>query len=145
MSGWGKDDRFLDLPVRNWTAHQKDRENIAKMVRCCKESNPLSRTLVFEYPPNGTLYEHLHVREGRKISYLRRLKIVLIITHVLRQFHTEPQPPFAVAALMSSSVYLTEDLAPKIIDFERCRVLIAKPFLRSGVVVNDRPLNCLQI
>ncbi|KAM0857088.1 hypothetical protein ACQ4PT_048706 [Festuca glaucescens] len=33
----------------------------------------------------------------------------------------------------------------KIIDFERCRVLVAKLILCSGVVVNDGPLNCLQI
>jgi hypothetical protein len=35
-------------------------ENVAKMVRYCKESEPFSRMLVFQYPPNGTLYEHLH-------------------------------------------------------------------------------------
>lgn len=35
-------------------------ENVAKMVGYCKESDPFSRMLVFQYPPNGTLYEHLH-------------------------------------------------------------------------------------
>lgn len=35
-------------------------ENAAKMVGYCKSSDPFSRMVVFEYPPNGTLYEHLH-------------------------------------------------------------------------------------
>ena len=37
-----------------------DHENVAKMVGYCKDSDPFLRMLVFEYPPNGTLYEHLH-------------------------------------------------------------------------------------
>lgn len=35
-------------------------ENVAKMVGYCNESDPFSRMLVFRYPANGTLYEHLH-------------------------------------------------------------------------------------
>jgi hypothetical protein len=41
-----------------------DHENVAKMVGYCKESDPFSRMLVFEYPANGTLYEHLHGKLG---------------------------------------------------------------------------------
>ena len=40
-------------------------ENVAKLVGYSKESEPFSRMLVFQYPPNGTLYEHLH---GKHIS-----------------------------------------------------------------------------
>ena len=43
-----------------------DHENIAKMVGYCKESDPFSRMVVFEYPSNGTLYEHLH---GKPMCY----------------------------------------------------------------------------
>jgi hypothetical protein len=26
----------------------------------CEEENPFTRAMVFEYAPNGTLFEHLH-------------------------------------------------------------------------------------
>uniref|UniRef100_A0A0E0DGM5 Protein kinase domain-containing protein n=1 Tax=Oryza meridionalis TaxID=40149 RepID=A0A0E0DGM5_9ORYZ len=111
-------------------------ENVAKMVGYSKESDPFSRMLVFQYPPNGTLYEHLHDGEGYQLSWPRRMKIALNIARALRYLHTEMQPPFAVAALTSSSVYLTEDFSPKIIDFERWRALLTKPGLSSGSIVN---------
>lgn len=144
----------LSAPVHYWTSYVElyfqrevvemarlDHENVAKMVGYCKEYDPFSRMIVFEYPANGTLYEHLHDGEGCQLSWPRRVKIALSIARVLRHLHTELQPPFAVAALTSSSVYLTEEFSPKIIDFERWRALIAKPFLSSGVVVNGGPLN----
>ncbi|CAM0903618.1 unnamed protein product [Alopecurus aequalis] len=144
----------LSFPVHYWTSYVElyfqrevvemarlDHENVAKMVGYCKESDPFSRMLVFQYPANGTLYEHLHDGEGCQLSWPRRLKLALSIARVLRHLHTELQPPFAVAVLTSSSVYLTEEFSPKIIDFERWRALVAKPFLSSGVVVNGGLLN----
>ncbi|KAF7009988.1 hypothetical protein CFC21_024466 [Triticum aestivum] len=139
----------MSAPVHYWTNYvelyfQKEvvevarlsHENAAKMVGYCKSSDPFSRMVVFEYPPNGTLYEHLHDVEGCQLSWPRRMKIALSIARVLRYLHTELQPPFAVAALASSSIYLTEDFSPKIIDFERWRGLVGKPLLSSGCVVN---------
>lgn len=139
----------LSASVHYWTSYvelyfQKEvvemarlsHENVAKMVGYSKESDPFSRMLVFQYPPNGTLYEHLHDGEGYQLSWPRRMKIALSIARALRYLHTEMQPPFAVAALTSSSVYLTEDFSPKIIDFERWRALLTKPGLSSGSIVN---------
>lgn len=134
----------LTVPVHYWNDYvelyfQKEviemsrlsHENVAKMVGYCKESDPFSRMLVFQYPPNGTLYEHLHDGDGWQLSWPRRMKLALAISRVLRYLHTELQPPFAVAALTSSSVYLTEDFSPKIIDFERWRYLATKPGFSS--------------
>ncbi|KAG8065447.1 hypothetical protein GUJ93_ZPchr0004g40230 [Zizania palustris] len=70
--------------------------------------------IVFRYPPNGTLYEHLHDGEGCQLSWHMRMKIAISITYTLRYLHTDMQPPFAIAALTSSSVYLTEDFSPKV-------------------------------
>ncbi|KAG8065446.1 hypothetical protein GUJ93_ZPchr0004g39659 [Zizania palustris] len=115
-------------------------ENIAEMVGYSKESNPFSRMIVFRYPPNGTLYEHLHDGEGCQLSWHMRMKIAISIAYTLRYLHTDMQPPFAIVALTSSSVYLTEDFSPKIIDFERWRALLTKPGLSSGSLVNG-PFN----
>jgi serine/threonine protein kinase len=37
-------------------------DNIAKFLGYCRESDPFSRMLVFEYASNGTLFEHLHCK-----------------------------------------------------------------------------------
>jgi hypothetical protein len=42
------------------------------------------------------------------------MKLALGIARGLRYMHNELQPPFAVVALTSSSVYLTEDFSPKV-------------------------------
>jgi len=36
--------------------------NTAKLLGYCKENDPFSRMLIFEYASNGTLYEHLHCK-----------------------------------------------------------------------------------
>ncbi|KAL6651745.1 hypothetical protein ACP70R_010670 [Stipagrostis hirtigluma subsp. patula] len=101
-------------------------ENIAKFLGYCRESDPFSRMLVFEYASNGTLYEHLHYGEGAQLSWLRRMKIAIGIAQGLRYLHTELQPPFAISELNSNSVYVTEDFTPKLVDFECWKVMFSK-------------------
>lgn len=48
------------------------------------------------------------------MSWPRRMRIALGIAYGLRYLHTELQPPFAIAELTSSAVYLTEDFSPKV-------------------------------
>lgn len=37
-----------------------DHENVGKFLGYCRENDPFTRMLVFEYASNGTLNEHLH-------------------------------------------------------------------------------------
>ncbi|GJZ47836.1 RNA-directed DNA polymerase, eukaryota [Tanacetum coccineum] len=37
-------------------------ENFVNLIGYCEEQNPFTRMMVFEYAPNGTLFEHLHRR-----------------------------------------------------------------------------------
>ncbi|XP_020094316.1 probable LRR receptor-like serine/threonine-protein kinase At1g63430 [Ananas comosus] len=111
-------------------------ENIAKLLGYCNESNPFSRMLILEYASNGTLCEHLHYGDGCQMSWPRRMRIALGIAYGLRYLHTELQPPFAIAELTSSAVYLTEDFSPKLVDFERWKTILSKPGMNTGCVVN---------
>ncbi|XP_044460269.1 probable LRR receptor-like serine/threonine-protein kinase At1g63430 [Triticum aestivum] len=88
-------------------------ENIAKFLGYCRESDPFSRMLLFEYASNGTLYEHLHHGEEAQFSLLKQMKIAISIAQGLRYLHTESQPPFAISELNSNSVYVIEDSTPK--------------------------------
>ncbi|KAG8066767.1 hypothetical protein GUJ93_ZPchr0004g39514 [Zizania palustris] len=123
----------------HWTRHHElfyqnkvidlarlNHENIAKFLGYCRESDPFSRMLVFEYASNGTLFEHLHYGEGAQLSWLRRMKIAIGIAQGLRYLHTELQPPFTISELNSNSVYVTEDFTPKLVDFECWKMMFTK-------------------
>uniref|UniRef100_A0A0D9WBC7 Protein kinase domain-containing protein n=1 Tax=Leersia perrieri TaxID=77586 RepID=A0A0D9WBC7_9ORYZ len=123
----------------HWTSHHElfyqnkvidlarlNHENTAKFLGYCRESDPFSRMLVFEYASNGTLFEHLHYGEGAQLSWLRRMKIAVGIAQGLRYLHTELQPPFAISELNSNSVYVTEDFTPKLVDFECWKMMFTR-------------------
>ncbi|KAK4435309.1 putative LRR receptor-like serine/threonine-protein kinase [Sesamum alatum] len=112
-------------------------ENAAKLLGYCRESNPFTRMLVFEYASNGTLYEHLHYGEGCQFSWTRRMKIIMGIARGLKYLHTELDPPFTISELSSSSVYLTEDFSPKLVDFESWKTIFSRSEKSSGTISNE--------
>lgn len=114
-----------------------DHENAGKLLGYCRESNPFTRMLVFEYASNGTLYEHLHYGEGCQLSWTRRMKIVIGIAKGLRYFHTELDPPFTISELNSSAVYLTDDFAPKLVDFESWKSIHSRSEKNAGNIGNE--------
>ncbi|KAJ4849343.1 hypothetical protein Tsubulata_010254 [Turnera subulata] len=109
-------------------------ENTAKLLGYCRESTPFTRMLVFEYASNGTLYEHLHYEEGCQLSWTRRMKIVVGIARGLKYLHTELDPPFTISELNSSSVYLTEEFSPKLVDFESWKSILSRSEKNSGSI-----------
>lgn len=109
-------------------------ENTSKLLGYCKQNNPFSRMLVFDYASNGTLYEHLHYGEGCNLSWFRRMKISLGIACSLRYLHTELHPPFTLSQLNSAAVYLTEDFTPKVVDFEYWQLVLSKSEINSRCI-----------
>lgn len=47
-------------------------KNFMNLLGFCAEDSPFSRMMVFEYAPNGTLFEHLHS------EYLSHFKLKLV-------------------------------------------------------------------
>lgn len=43
-------------------------KNFVNLLGYCEENKPFTRMMVFEYAPNGTLFEHLHGRIKPEIS-----------------------------------------------------------------------------
>ncbi|WCJ26242.1 Leucine-rich repeat protein kinase family protein [Euphorbia peplus] len=109
-------------------------ENTGKLLGYCKESSPFARMLVFEYTPNGTLYEHLHYGEGCQLSWTRRMKIVIGIARGLKYLHTQLDPPFTISELNSGAVYLTEDFSPKLVDFESWKSILTRSEKNAGSI-----------
>ncbi|KAB2614531.1 inactive receptor-like protein kinase [Pyrus ussuriensis x Pyrus communis] len=64
--------------------------------------------MVFEYAPNGTLFEHLHIKEAEHLDWRMRLRITMGMAYCLEYMH-QLNPPIAHNNLNSGSLQLTED------------------------------------
>ncbi|XAR60762.1 Non-specific serine/threonine protein kinase [Bertholletia excelsa] len=91
-------------------------KNFVNLIGYCEEEEPFTRMMVFEYAPNGTLFEHLHIKEAEHLDWGTRLRIAMGMAYCLEHMH-QLTPPITLQNLNSSSVHLTEDYAAKISDF----------------------------
>ncbi|KAG8390135.1 hypothetical protein BUALT_Bualt01G0052000 [Buddleja alternifolia] len=98
------------------TLSKVNHKNFVSLLGYCEEEEPFTRMMVFEYAPNGTLFEHLHIREAEHLDWSMRLRIAMGMAYCLDHMH-QLTPPLPHKNLSSSSIYLTEDYAAKISDF----------------------------
>ncbi|KAB5541147.1 hypothetical protein DKX38_014121 [Salix brachista] len=97
------------------TLSKMNHKNFVNLIGFCEENEPFTRMMVFEYAPNGTLFEHLHIKEAEHLDWGMRLRIAMGIVYCLEYMH-QLTPPVAHKNLQSSAIYLTEDYAAKISD-----------------------------
>ncbi|KAG4953274.1 hypothetical protein JHK82_038897 [Glycine max] len=90
-------------------------KNFVNLIGYCEEEEPFTRMLVFEYAPNGTLFEHLHIKEAEHLDWGTRLRVATGVAYCLQHMH-QLDPPMALIKLNSSAVYLTDDYAAKLSD-----------------------------
>ncbi|KAM1595208.1 hypothetical protein PS2_001492 [Malus domestica] len=91
-------------------------KNFVSLIGYCEEGEPFTRMMVFEYAPNGTLFEHLHIKEAEHLDWGMRLRIAMGMAYCLEYMH-QLNPPIAHNNLNSGSIQLTEDYAPKVSEF----------------------------
>ncbi|XP_078445516.1 protein MALE DISCOVERER 2-like [Wolffia australiana] len=92
-------------------------KNFSNLLGYCIEDQPFTRMMVFEYPPNGTLHENLHVRDAEDLDWTMRLRIAMGVSYCLEHM-SQLTPPVVLGKLTSTTVHLTEDSAAKVSDFE---------------------------
>ncbi|KAJ0979306.1 hypothetical protein J5N97_014780 [Dioscorea zingiberensis] len=111
---WSKD---AESQFRNKisTLSRVNHKNFMNLLGYCEEEETFTRMMVFEYTPNGTLFEHLHIKEAEHLDWAARLRIAMGIAYCL-EYMQQLEPPILVQNLNSSSVYLTEDYAAKVSD-----------------------------
>ncbi|KAJ1691765.1 hypothetical protein LUZ63_015920 [Rhynchospora breviuscula] len=97
-------------------------KNLVKLLGCCVEApQPL---MVYEYIPNGTLFEHLHVRgDCKTLSWKTRVKIALQTAEALSYLHCSTQAPIYHRDVKSSNILLDEELNVKVSDFGLSRLV----------------------
>ncbi|KGN50680.1 probable inactive receptor-like protein kinase At3g56050 isoform X2 [Cucumis sativus] len=111
------------------TLSKINHKNFVNLIGYCEEEEPFSRMMVFEYAPNGTVFEHLHDEEFEHLNWRMRMRIVMGMAYSLEYLH-EQSAPLIHLNLTSSAVNLTEDYAAK----------IAECSLQNKIVANER--NC---
>ncbi|PKA55312.1 putative LRR receptor-like serine/threonine-protein kinase [Apostasia shenzhenica] len=90
-------------------------KNFLNLIGFCAGQEPFTRMMVYEYVPNGTLFEHLHIKEAEPLDWATRLRIAMGVAYCLDYMH-QLDPPVMPRKLNSSTIYLTEDYAAKVSD-----------------------------
>ncbi|CAL0334726.1 unnamed protein product [Lupinus luteus] len=98
------------------TLSRVNHKNFVNLIGYCEEEEPFTRMMVFEYAPNGSLFEHLHVKDVERLDWNERTRIILGTAYCLQYMHHDLNPPVPHRNLNSSAISLTDDFAAKIGD-----------------------------
>lgn len=111
--------------------------NMARLLGCCIDSG-CTPLVVYEYPANGTLEEHLHQIRGKNLSldWYKRLKIAAETASILSFLQYEICPPILHHDLKSGCIFLDHDFSIKIAGFGLVRSASEDPCFHRNDVYN---------
>uniref|UniRef100_A0A803NSI0 Protein kinase domain-containing protein n=1 Tax=Cannabis sativa TaxID=3483 RepID=A0A803NSI0_CANSA len=92
--------------------------NMARLLGCCIDLAYMP-LVVYEYPSNGTLEEHLHQKREPKtgLEWPKRLNIAAETANILSFLHYEISPPIFHRDIKPGSIFLDENFSVKIAGF----------------------------
>jgi len=95
---------------------QINHKNIVKLVGCCLEVEV--PVLVYEYIPNGTMYELIHGRNQElQISFSTLLRVAQEAAEGLSFLHSYASPPILHGDVKTANILLDENYMVKVSDF----------------------------
>ncbi|XAR66241.1 Non-specific serine/threonine protein kinase [Bertholletia excelsa] len=99
---------------------QVNHRSLVRLLGCCVElEQPL---MVYEYIPNGTLFEHLQDSSRSHLSWSHRLGIAHATAEGLAYLHFSAVPPIYHRDVKSSNILLDDKLNAKVSDFGLSRL-----------------------
>ncbi|KAH9329060.1 hypothetical protein KI387_001168 [Taxus chinensis] len=92
---------------------QVNHKSLVRLLGCCVDAEePL---MIYEYIPNGTLFEHLH--QGPFLDWKKRLNIAFQTAEALAYLHSAAVPPIYHRDVKSTNILLDEKMNAKVSDF----------------------------
>ncbi|XP_031481931.1 receptor protein-tyrosine kinase CEPR1 [Nymphaea colorata] len=120
------DQYYLDMELKAEveTLGSIRHKNIVKLY-CCF-SNADYNLLVYEYMPNGNLWDALHQAGRSLLDWPARHRIAVGVAHGLSYLHHDSSPPIIHRDIKTTNILLDADFQPKVADFGVAKVLQAQ-------------------
>ncbi|KAL0432627.1 UNVERIFIED_CONTAM: Receptor-like protein kinase [Sesamum latifolium] len=107
--------------------------NVVKLY--CSISSEDSSLLVYEYMPNGSLWDRLHSCKKISLDWETRYEVALGAAKGLEYLHHGCDRPVIHRDVKSSNILLDEDLKPRIADFGLAKIVQANSNKESTQII----------
>ncbi|KAI7750764.1 hypothetical protein M8C21_017386 [Ambrosia artemisiifolia] len=124
-----KKNRWREYEAEVATLSSLRHVNVVKLY--CSISSEVSNLLVYEYMPNGSLWDKLHAHQKIEMDWRVRYGIAMGAARGLEYLHHACERPVIHRDVKSSNILLDEDMKPKIADFGLAKIV------QNGKVIKD--------